>query len=209
MQMELTTSTKSDSEIACLLPSRSEPYPRLRTLELRWISALVPLFPRHAKGKTYFPIGKTRADFYGALKSKAKYVPDEIRALFVKLKPYKRGNPPLWALTKLANTPKHVTIVHPGIMVKDVEFVGNPGLTAILRHSQPKWNSRKNEIVIARVSGQTTIHHDVDISLGVAFGKVPIFSGLPVLGSLRYLAANVERILWAMESEAKRIGVIK
>lgn len=165
--------------------------------------------PRDARKRTYFPFGDTKAEFNRHLKSKAKFVPDEIKAIFVRLKPYKAGNPALWALNKIANTHKHRSIVRPGVDVKRVSFVGNPGLDAILAHSQPRWDRRKNEIVIARVSGETTRQHDVDALLGVAFGKVPIFAGKPVLAVLRYLAHRIYNILYLMESEAVRIGIIK
>lgn len=165
--------------------------------------------PRHAKRKTYFPFGDTKRQFEGHLTSKAKYVPKEIKALFVMLKPYKRGNPPLWALNKLANTPKHVTIVQPGIAVKDVEFVGGSGLNSLVRHSQPRWNRRKNEIVITRAASNTTAHHDVDLSIAVTFGKVPVCSGRPTIKVLRNYARNIERILRLMESVAIKFGIIK
>jgi hypothetical protein len=168
--------------------------------------------PRAAKKGTYFPFGDTRREFKRHLKSKAKHVPPEIQALFVSMKPYRRGNPPLWALNKIANTHKHRTIVRPGIDVKEFRFTTSgphTGLNAVLRNSQPRWDRGKNEIVISRVGGETTMQHDIDALLGVAFGKVPIYGGRPVSACLRATARMVEKILWVMESEAKKIGIIK
>jgi hypothetical protein len=131
----------------------------------------------------------------------------------MRFKPYRRGNPPLWALNKLANTHKHRTIVQPGIDVREVEFVGNDDpdspLACILRGSRVVWDRRKNEIIISKMPSDATSQYDVDMSLGIAFGRVPVFGGMPVLSVLRYLARNIEGILWTTETEARRIWVLK
>jgi hypothetical protein len=57
--------------------------------------------------------------------------------------------------------------------------------------------------------GHTTVHHDIDMSLGIAFGNVQVFRARPVLAILRYLAATIERILWVTETEARKIGAVK
>ncbi len=169
--------------------------------------------PRNFRKRTSFPFGDTREEFKRHLKSKAKHVPPEIQSLFMKFKPYKRGNPPLWGLNQLANTHKHRTIVQPGIDVREVEFVGNADpnspLACILRGSRPTWNRRQNEIIISKMPSDSTSQYDVDMSLGVAFGRVPVFADMPVLSVLRYLARNVEGMLWVIETEARRIGVVK
>ena len=166
--------------------------------------------PKKLSNKTSFPFGDTRREFLGHLKSKAKHVPPEIQSVFVRFKPYKRGNPPLWALNKICNTHKHRTIVQPGIDIRKPQFVAGPSLdAAIFRYRLPEWDRRKNEIIISRMVNYTTAHHDIDMSLGVAFGNVQVFRGRPVLSVLRYLARKVEAILWATEVEAKTIGIIK
>jgi hypothetical protein len=166
--------------------------------------------PRQYMTRTSFPFGDTRREFLDHLESKAKHVPDEIKSVFVRFKAYKRGNPPLWALNKICNTHKHRTIVQPGIDIRKPEFVAGRALDeAIFHYHTPAWDRRKNEIIISRMVGHTTAHHDIDMSLGIAFGDVQVFRGTPVLAVLRYLASKVEGILWATESEARRIGVVK
>jgi hypothetical protein len=73
----------------------------------------------------------------------------------------------------------------------------------------PRWNRRKNEVIFSRVHGQGTNHHDIEFSLGIAFGKVQFFSGKPALAGLRYLTSIVQRIVMAMEAEARRIGIVR
>jgi hypothetical protein len=163
------------------------------------------------KRATSFPFGNTKRKFDAALGDKCKYVPKEIKSVFIKLKPYKRGNPPLWALNRICNATKHRIIVEPGLHFKDVVFddiwsVGKPeGVVT----SHPIWDARKHEIIVSQATGKGTIHHDVEFSLAVAFGKVPIFRGKPVLPVLRYLTSTIECILWTMETEARRIGIVK
>ena len=92
--------------------------------------------PTKAKKRTSFPFGDSRREFKRHLKTKGEHLPDEIKSLFMTLKPYKRGNPPLWALNKLCNTHKHRAIIQPGIDIKNLAFAGDPpnsGLNSLLR----------------------------------------------------------------------------
>jgi hypothetical protein len=170
--------------------------------------AVVPA--RWRKG-TYFPFGDTKRDMNATIKSnRCKHIPDEIKMLFASFKPYKRGNPPLWALNKICNTTKHRTIIEPGVSVKDFSFedVWKVGETGALPFA-PRWDRRKNEIMVSKARGKGTIHHDVEFTIGIKFRKVPVFSGSPVPAVLRYLASTVERILWLTECEARKIGIVK
>jgi hypothetical protein len=164
--------------------------------------------PRQFRKRTYFPFGDTISELEAALSSKCKHVPDDIKTLFRRLKPYERGNTPLWALNKCANTSKHRTIVQPGINVKDISFVNFPGASTLSTIS-PMWNRRKNEIILTRTSDKPTVHHDVDFSIGVSFGNIPFFRGKPVPSSLNKLARLTMGIVKVTESEARRIGAVK
>jgi hypothetical protein len=160
------------------------------------------------KKKNAFVFGDTRRDFKAALRSKSKDVPDEIKSLFATFKPYKRGNPPLWALNKICNSYKHRKIIEPGVTAKNVSFVDPPTDLSVSLF-QPRWNRRKNEIIISRTLGKGTAHHDIDIMIGIVFGKVPFFAWGPVLAGLRYMTSIVEGIVMATEAEARRIRAIR
>ena len=89
------------------------------------------------------------------------------------------------ALNKICNTHKHRTIVQPGIDIKKPSFVAGAALNdAIFRYTRPMWDRRKNEIIISRMVGHTTAHHDIDMSLGIAFGNVQVFRGVPTISVL-------------------------
>ena len=157
--------------------------------------------------RTSFPFGDTKKEFDHHLRSKCKYAPDEIKALFGRVRPYKRGNPPLWALNKLSNAGKHRTIVEPSIVTRDARLQDVPlSYSSAVIH--PVWNRRKNEIILSQIRGQGTSHLDIEFSLGIVFGKVPVFSRRPVLAGLRYLTSIVKGIVVATEAEARRIGAI-
>lgn len=159
--------------------------------------------------KVYFPFGDTRRDMKASLSSdRYKHLPKEIKSLFMKFKPYKTGNPPLWALNKICNTTKHQTIIEPGISVKDATFEDHWGVGAYdALPFAPRWDRRKNEIIVSQSIGKGTIHHDVEFSIGIKFGKVPVFGGRPVPSSLGKLASIVMSIVSATEAEARRIGI--
>ena len=169
--------------------------------------------PRGKRGNVYFPFGRTRRELEDNIKSKSKNVPDEIKVLFRGFKPYRRGNPLPFGHSINFVIP---TNIEP---LLDPEFILKMRNLSDLRrevdrmqfsgYSSPVWNRRKNEVIISRSPRQATSHHDIDISIGVAFGNVPVFSGRPVLAVLRYLARQVEIILWRMESEARKIGIVK
>jgi hypothetical protein len=170
--------------------------------------AACAVVPREHQRRTYFPFGDTKREVEDAIKTKCRHVPEEIKSVFRSFKPYKRGNPPLWALNKFCNTHKHRTIVEAGIIMKDVRIHDSPfGYSAILR--RPTLNRRKNEIVFSKAPGKGTIHHDVEFSIGIAFGKVQAFSGHPVLAVLRGLTSEVKSVVMATEAEGRRIGVIR
>ena len=199
---------KSCSVLRFLTPSRVLRFiplktcvPLLTMLHLRW-SRVLPI-----DEEPTFPLAIQNADVQAALRSKCKHVPDEIKSLFCSFKPYKRGNPPLWALNRLCNASKHRDLVIPGFLVKDLAFPGL-ALGVIGAVKNPRWNRRKNEIIISKTR-HGTFQHDVEYSIGVTFGKVPFFGGKPVLAGLRYLTSIVKGIVMATEAEARRIGIVR
>src|SRR6266850_806652 len=158
--------------------------------------AACAVVPRSAKKATHFPFGDSVRDFRGNLKSKCRHVPKEIQSLFATFKPYKRGTPSLWALNKICNATKHRGIIEPGVFIKEVIFddshgVGPPDMLTI----PPRWDRRKNEIIVSTSIGKGTIHHDAELVLSIAFGKVPVFQGRPALGGFCKLANISKRIV--------------
>ena len=71
-----------------------------------------------------------------------------------------------------------------------------------------KWDTEKNEIVIARKTPDTKLEYNAQIAFHVSFGKVEAVAGKPVIGFLNAAAGEVERIVMALEAESRRIGLI-
>jgi hypothetical protein len=161
--------------------------------------------------KAYFPFGDTRRDMKASFGSdRYKHLPKDIRTLFVKFKPYKAGNSTLWALNKMCNMTKHRKMLAPSISIKDTVFEDRWGVGAYdALPFAPSWDRRKNEIIVSRSLGKGTVHHDVEFSIGIQFGKVPVLSGRPVPSNLGKMAGIVLSIVRATEAEARRLGIIK
>ena len=71
----------------------------------------------------------------------------------------------------------------------------------------PVWNSERNEIVFATTGLDTKFQYDLNISFFVAFGDVDEIGGEPAIPLLNAIASEVNRIVLAVEAEAKRIGL--
>ena len=153
-----------------------------------------------------FPFAGTKREMRSTIGTKCKRLPNEITALFMAFKPYKRGNPPLWALNNICNTFKHRAIIRPDLWIKDAEL--QPFSGQIITIANPKWDRRKNEIIISKSPTRaTTFHHDIEFSFAIVFGKVYFFQGKAVLTGLRKLMSIVKGIVMATEEEARRIGI--
>jgi hypothetical protein len=157
---------------------------------------------------TAFPFAGNAVELENAIKGRSKDIPKEILTLFRNLKPYKGGNDLLCALNEICNAEKHkiitpvaVTIATSGIT--DVRCTGQWRQPA-----QPVWDSTKNEIVLIEVPLDTKIDYDLEFFTLVVFDEIQIVRGQQVLGILNTLASEVERVLLAIEAEARRIGII-
>jgi hypothetical protein len=156
--------------------------------------------PKSAK----FPFGSTEDDLGNNARGGCKDLPPAIRDLFVVFKPHEGGNDSLWALNKLANTPKHMALVP--MFVGAGIIIGSrlrPPYTVI----QKKWHRDRNEIVFmtSDYGGQ----FETEFRIAVAFNEIDqtIRAKHPV-GVLNTMAGEVERVLMAAEAECRRIGLI-
>lgn len=170
------------------------------------------------KGKNaHFPFAGGVDEFKGSKYRRSSDIPKEIFALMLACGPYKGGNDLLWALNKLSNTRKHEIIVpivgsSGPFSIKiggghGTKFMGRGPFSIGGTH----WNSAKNELEYMRVGrgGEIDTDADFSFSLFVAFGKVDVIQGQPAVGVLRAMAGEVERILMALEAEARRIGLVQ
>ena len=61
--------------------------------------------------------------------------------------------------------------------------------------------------MFASTGPDTAFQYDFDISFFVAFGEIDAIGGQPAICLLAAIAGEVNRIVLAVEAEAKRIGL--
>jgi hypothetical protein len=158
--------------------------------------------PKSAK----FPFGDTAADVENDIRRGCKDLPPDIIAIFRSFQPYKGGNDALWTLNKLRNA-THTALIPIG--------AGSGGVT--IHHLSgsgfgihvPRWDSEKNEMIVARVFPDGHIDYNLDITLFIAFGEVDFVPEPIPIAFLKPIASEVERVLRATEAECRRLGFIK
>ena len=154
----------------------------------------------------YFPIGENAANLDTIIAGRCKNIPDDITSLFREFKPYKGGNDLIWALNKANNINKHRLLVpsclSPGSLNISINGTGDS------RVPVPVWDSRKNEIVYAISGPGTKAKYDVNLSVCISFDEIETISGEPAATILRAMASEVERVVMAIESEARRLGFV-
>lgn len=160
---------------------------------------------KHSKS-AYFPISSSAAELDAVIKGRCKNVPPDIISLFRSFNPYKGGNDLIWALNNACNTSKHGIIVPVGMSTAGMH-INHMVISGSGSIPMPIWNSEKNEIVFATTGPDTQFQYDLNVSFFVAFGEVDGIGGQPAIPVLHAIASEVNRIVLAIEMEAKRIGL--
>lgn len=158
--------------------------------------------PRQAK----FPFADSLRDLEG--NSVLIYFPKNIKPFFLGLKPYKGGNDLLWALNRMCNTNKHrlltpICLFRGPVQVFAERISGNAGIPV------PQWDGTENKITLPDPQTNAKTRYHVNFEVVIAFNEVEVVRGQPVVAVLNDLAGIVERILLAIEAEARRLGYIQ
>jgi hypothetical protein len=159
--------------------------------------------------KAKFPFGQTEIDVQHRRDPKAGSVqlPKEIFDLMASFKPYKGGNNLLWALNNLANTKKHEIIVPAAVYVDSGDFV-LPGDVAIAFATwPPRWDRVKNEMILFRVPHGHKQKYNFKYAMTVLLQNIEGIAEQPAVSVFSAMAAEAERIVLAVEAEARRLGI--
>ena len=174
-----------------------------------------------AGGKTtpeyaYFPFSNSAENLANRAKGLCKDIPSDVTALFCRLKPYKGGNNALWALNYVRGANQHALLTPVGsanttVKIGAFRMVASASGSAIF--NPPMWNpstwdSKKNEMIIARLDPGSTLNYNFEFTPFIAFGDVEVFANEPVIGVLNHLVREVEDILLGTEAECRRLGFI-
>jgi hypothetical protein len=154
-----------------------------------------------------FPFAGSAAQMVNAL-GRSKDVPEQIQSLFCGFQPYPRGNDLLWALNEICNTDKHKIAIPigQGMFRASADVRG----TGFFSMPDPHvWDRTKNEMELITLGPGATFNYKFDFRLFIAFNEIKIVDGKPLVATLDAMGSIVERILVAIEAEARRIGVFK
>lgn len=139
---------------------------------------------------------------------RSKDLPEKIQPLFCGFQPYLGGDDLLWLLNELCVSDKHKVVIPMGVgMMRQQASVRTIG--AFFMPNPHVWDATRNEMEIITFGPGTTFNYDFQFDFFVAFGDVKFVAGKPIAPVLDNLFGKVERILTAMEAEARRLGIVK
>lgn len=159
--------------------------------------------------KFQFPIAETPEDFEKGLRGKCLNFPEQLLTLLRSFQPYRGGNTLIWALNQIRRQCNHRLIVPVGNAISGISVdhmtISSPTQAYV---PSPVWNREKDEIVYAVGGPGSHIEYKLQLYSFIAFGEVDGFSNKPVVETLEAIAAEVYRIIMALEDETRRIGLI-
>lgn len=157
----------------------------------------------------HFPIADTPAYLENEMKGRLKNFPPDILALFRGFQPYQGGNQLIWALNQVRRQATHRLIIPVGT-INGPSLIRSMKITSPLPLDVPplRWNGEKDEIVFAVTGPGSDLQYNVEFTLFVTFGAVEGVADEPLIETLTDMTAEAERIVLAIEAEARRIGLI-
>lgn len=155
-----------------------------------------------------FPFAATAADLENSIRRRSKNVPAEILTVLRRFKPYEGGNRTLFILNDLCNLSKHALVAFVAGATAYHEIgglkVGEP-----FELYDPVWDREKNEIKYARVKRGADFQHEFRVGVYIALQYREHTSTEPAIEALREMGSEVERIVEAIETESRKIGLLE
>ena len=157
--------------------------------------------------KAHYPFGDNAAQATSRRWAGSKDLPQDIFDVMLSFEPYKGGNDLLWAMNKLCNSHKHEIIMPVAIWTGSAtgEFRGPIGIGTF----PPKWDSVKQEMVIAYSPPGSAPSIEYKIETFIAFAEFQGVTGQPAIRVLDKMLATVDGIIVALEAESRKIGIIQ
>jgi hypothetical protein len=157
--------------------------------------------PRNA----YFPFSSVAAGFEANLKGRCKDVPQQIYPLLRGFQPYQGGNEILFALNQIANRNKHALVTP--IMAATFETGVSIRGTGFWSMPQPHiWDCVKNEMELFTNGPGAEFQGQIILAFAITLGDIAVEHELSALGILEIFLREVERVVAAIEAEARRLG---
>jgi hypothetical protein len=109
-------------------------------------------------------------------------------------------------MNQICNGNKHMEIFPVDVFISNMggEFRWTNGAYVDLPHDA-RWDRAKQEFVIAVVGPNADFKCKFKVEFSIAFGQIEIIAGKPAAAVLNAMATEVERVIVATESEARRL----
>ena len=160
--------------------------------------------------KTGFPFANDATHLEDELTSwKFEEVPPEIHPCLRGFKPYPGENDILVALNRIRNPNTHRVIVPVGTASLGNSMSMFGANVGNMQLGYSRWDAAKNEVKYLRVDRGSKFQYEVRMAFDVTFGDVEIVGGQPIVGVLRKMAAEVDRVVLGIEAETARLKTAK
>jgi hypothetical protein len=153
----------------------------------------------------YFPIADDVAGLEAVIKGRCRDLPDVVKTLFRKFKPYKGGNNAIWTLNKLRQS------AHTALAAVDCA-----GASVWISHTidsepldglNPVWDSAKQEIQFARGLIGKKRNYTIQPTIVIGFDQIELTGRKPAIAVLNAAFGEVEKIVKTTETLCRRVGL--
>lgn len=154
-----------------------------------------------------FPFGSNPDDACDPKKSRSKDIPPEIRRVMLSFRPYKGGDASLWALHVLNNVAKHESFVRTALLTSQVIYQ-KPGMYLAKPLSAEELSEKYIPLTWQRKT-DPEFPWELELNTAIRFTDVRDIRFMePAIATLGECRQKVERIVDAVEIEARRLGLI-
>jgi len=160
---------------------------------------------RHGAGRedeAYFPIARDDAAFAAGTYKGHKFIqrlPDEVRDRIKSLKPYRGGDPYLWALHHLDLVRKHRQLLTVAISPKSFWIMGPGQINDYVTPVSTGWMRVNDEETVLALVKKGGPKPEVQFTPRVAFHE-PGFGRLPIIHALRRFAETARATIEAFDT---------
>jgi len=159
-------------------------------------------------GSVYFPFSRDETTFLNTLNGRCTGRLKALHPLLIRLKPYNGGNETLWTLNTLRGK-QHAFLV-PAVSIGYIhEVVWELGGGNVTLPAYPVWDSTKNEIELFTIGPQSRFKGNFKLAAHITFGEVEGVAGKDVGYTLETFLELVKMIVNEIETESRRLGLIK
>jgi hypothetical protein len=158
----------------------------------------------------HFPIGKTRPDFENETKRRLAKAHHELFEFVMALQVHDANDPAFYQFLRLAGGAKHTRLLRVGLSAEGNILHVTPDKALYIpgpaTFGSLAWNEARNELDFLRINVRE--HYEADFSpvlhLQLDKGEPPLDG--PAVAIFREMASKAQRIIMALEAEARRIA---